>query len=74
MKDLRPYFEDFYTEFNDAKAFLQLLRDYQQENYLDSASASDLDSQAMLELRSFLRVVEVVMYLWTPAFLEMEMS
>lgn len=74
MKDLHPYFKDFYTEFNDAKAFLQLLRDYQQENYLDASRTSDLDPQAMPELRSFLRVVEVVMYMWTPAFLEMEMN
>ena len=75
MKYLHPYFENYYTETKDAKAFLELLRDYQNEHYLDTnSSKSGHDSPATQELKSFLGVLEVVMYLWTPAFEEMVLS
>lgn len=84
MRYLQPYFGDYYSETNDAKAFLKLLIDYQNEHFLGDSSSSNsssnsnskendnaLDSQSLRELKFFLAVLEIVMYLWTPAFQEM---
>ena len=83
MRYLQPYFGDYYSETNDAKAFLKLLTDYQSEHFLgdirgstnsstnNKGNDSALDSQSLRELKFFLGVLEVVMYLWTPAFQEM---
>lgn len=87
MRYLQPYFGNYYSETNDAKAFLKLLTDYQNEHFLGDISTSNnisvngnssskgndnaLDSQSLRELKFLLGVLEVVMYLWTPAFQEM---
>ena len=69
MRYLQPYFGDYYTESKNSKAFLNILKDYQEEHFLGADTPSD--SQAEQELRSFLGVLEVLLYLWTPAFQEM---
>jgi len=86
MRYLQPYFGDYYTEQDDAKSYLKLLADYRTEHFLGDTSSSSntttttkrqndaLDSQSRQELKVFLGVLEVVMYLWTPAFREMALQ
>ena len=66
MRYLYPYFGDYYNKSgDDAKTFLTLLTDYQNETFL-----KDNDSLLLEEVKLFLGALEVVMYLWTPAFQE----
>eukprot|EP00531_Pseudo-nitzschia_arenysensis_P018870 CAMPEP_0116133948 /NCGR_PEP_ID=MMETSP0329-20121206/10386_1 /TAXON_ID=697910 /ORGANISM="Pseudo-nitzschia arenysensis, Strain B593" /LENGTH=340 /DNA_ID=CAMNT_0003628629 /DNA_START=143 /DNA_END=1165 /DNA_ORIENTATION=+ len=77
MRYLYTYFEEYYAETKDAKAYLKLLTDYQSEHFLGDATSGGtkgIDQQALMDLKTFLGVIEVVMYLWTPAFQEMALQ
>ena len=78
MRYLHPYFGDYYySENDDAKGFLMLLSEYQSEHFLgdtDDKSRHSTDKQLQQELKLFMGVIEVVMYLWTPAFQEMALT
>ncbi len=76
MQNLHPHFLEYYTETRDAKAYLKLLTDYQNEHFLGAATSGGkgIHPEAMLDLKSFLGVLEIVMYLWTPAFQEMALQ
>ena len=67
MRFLNPHFSDYYNDKGDAKAYLKVLKDYRTENFLGDG---DLDLLLRAKLVSFFRVLEAVMYLWTPAFQE----
>jgi hypothetical protein len=71
MRYLQPYFADYYctTQNDDARTFLKVLEDHRKEHFFVG-----FDAQSLRELKRFLGVLEVVMYLWTPAFEEMALK
>lgn len=72
MQYLYPYFGEYYDD-KDAKKFLDAVVDYRTEHFLGDAS-NPLDRQSRRDLNLFLSVLEVVMYLWTPAHKEMALK
>uniref|UniRef100_A0A6U9ZPS9 Uncharacterized protein n=1 Tax=Pseudo-nitzschia australis TaxID=44445 RepID=A0A6U9ZPS9_9STRA len=72
MQYLYPYFGEYY-DGKDAKSFLKVVADYRTEHFL-GPRGSRLGEQSSQELNSFLGILEVVMYLWTPAFKEMALK
>ncbi|VEU38687.1 unnamed protein product [Pseudo-nitzschia multistriata] len=72
MQFLYPYFKEYYDS-KDAKKFLKVVADYRTEHFLGQGP-SVVNKQPSRELSSFLAILEVVMYLWTPALKEMALK
>jgi len=69
MQYLHKYFRTYYEGSGDAKSFLNVVAEYRSEHFLDRMGHDGWSSSP--GLNSFLSTLEVVMYLWTPAFKEM---